>query len=243
MRRGVPLWLHPDGGRGLRAAPGPSLRPRPAPRALGLALGLVLLTGFTLPQGLIEQVRREHGDTAAGRLEAWQGLAESLQGRPERERVAAVNDFFNRARFRGDPELHGERDYWATPVEFLTLNAGDCEDYSIAKYFTLAALGVPDERLRITYVKADTPGGELAHMVLAYYPSPDADPVILDNLRPELVPASRRGDLTPVYSFNGEGLWRSVERGRGRPVAGGAGRIDLWKGLLRRVQRELGGRQ
>ena len=31
-------------------------------------------------------------------------------------------------------------------------NAGDCEDYEIAKYFSLIKLGIPDSKLRITYV-------------------------------------------------------------------------------------------
>ncbi len=31
----------------------------------------------------------------------------------------------------------------------LVKGAGDCEDYSIAKYFTLRRLGIPSEKLRV----------------------------------------------------------------------------------------------
>ncbi|WP_197479414.1 transglutaminase-like cysteine peptidase, partial [Oleiphilus sp. HI0132] len=81
---------------------------------------------------------------------------------------------------------------WATPLEFLATNAGDCEDFSIAKYFTLREMGIPDDMIKITYVKAL----ELnqAHMVLAYYPTPDAEPLILDNLINEIKPAGQRTD-------------------------------------------------
>jgi predicted transglutaminase-like cysteine proteinase len=34
-------------------------------------------------------------------------------------------------------------DYWATPIKFLSTNAGDFEDFSIAKYFILGPSGGP----------------------------------------------------------------------------------------------------
>ncbi len=81
-------------------------------------------------------------------------------------------------------------------MELLTTNGGDCEDFSIAKYLTLRAMGVPDDQLRIIYVKAL----ELnqAHMVLAWYKTPGSDPLILDNLINDIKPASQRNDLEPV---------------------------------------------
>ena len=125
-------------------------------------------------------------------------------------------------------------DYWATPVEFLATDGGDCEDFAIAKYFTLRALGVPTDRMRITYVKAITLNQ--AHMVLAYYPSPGAEPLVLDNLIGEIKPASQRTDLVPVYSFNGDNLWVAREmRGQGQYV-GSSSRIGLWRGLLERMR-------
>jgi predicted transglutaminase-like cysteine proteinase len=122
----------------------------------------------------------------------------------------------------------------------LASNGGDCEDFSIAKYFTLAALGVSIDKLKITYVKARTANaaGE-AHMVLAYYAAPAAIPSVLDNLIPEIKPANLRPDLTPVYSFNGDGLWLAKERGEGKAVTGGSGNIGFWRELKARMGREF----
>ena len=102
-------------------------------------------------------------------------------------------------------------DYWATPLEMFGKGAGDCEDFSIGKYASLLALGVAPDKLRITYVKARLGGPDSsvsqAHMVLAYYPAPSAEPQILDNLVGSILPASQRDDLQPVFSFNAQGLW------------------------------------
>ena len=151
-------------------------------------------------------------------------------------RLKDINDFFNRRlAFREDTVTWGLPDYWATPLESLEKRAGDCEDYAIAKYFSLAAAGVPTARLRMVYVRARLQGQSLAHMVLAYYAEPGSEPLILDNLRPEVLPASQRPDLTPVFSFNTEGLWQ----GAGQVTAGDPmARLSLWRELVAKVRAE-----
>jgi predicted transglutaminase-like cysteine proteinase len=98
--------------------------------------------------------------------------------------------------------------------------------------------GVPVSKLRLVYVRATVggPGGEvLAHMVLAYYAAPGAEPLILDNLIGEIRPASRRTDLEPVFSFNGEGLWQGVgAQSAGDPVA----RLSRWREVLAKARAE-----
>jgi predicted transglutaminase-like cysteine proteinase len=205
--------------------------------ALALAVQLVLAGGLGLTQEILEGVARRYGTPAVQRLEGWQQVMRAYRDRPERDKLRAVNQFFNTVRYRGDPENWGESDYWATPVELLSVNAGDCEDFSIAKYFTLREMGVPEERLRITYVKALRP--DQVHMVLAYYATPEAEPVLLDNLTDEIRPASERSDLVPVYSFNGEGLWLAVQRGQGQRVAGPE-RLGPWRDLALRMRKEHG---
>ncbi|MDH0864356.1 transglutaminase-like cysteine peptidase [Mitsuaria sp. GD03876] len=154
----------------------------------------------------------------------------------ERDRLTTVNNFFNqRVAFRDDIEVWGQVDYWATPLELLDKGAGDCEDYAIAKYMSLLAANVPQSRLRMVYVRAQFQGRPQAHMVLAYYPQPDAEPLILDNINPEIRPASLRPDLTPVFSFNGEGLWTGVgATTAGNPLA----RLSLWRELLAKAKAE-----
>ncbi|RZJ05106.1 MAG: hypothetical protein EOP39_20280 [Rubrivivax sp.] len=154
----------------------------------------------------------------------------------EPQRLGEINDFFNRRlTFRDDSATWSLPDYWATPLESLEKRAGDCEDYAIAKYFSLAAAGVPTVKLRMVYVRARQQGQSLAHMVLAYYAQPGAEPLILDNLRPEVLPASQRADLTPVFSFNTEGLWQGVGAVEaGDPMA----RLSLWRELVAKVRAE-----
>jgi predicted transglutaminase-like cysteine proteinase len=168
-------------------------------------------------------------------------LVRSLQGQPETARLQAVNRFFNQQlTFREDLEAWGQTDYWASPLESLHKGQGDCEDYAIAKYFTLVAAGVPSVRLRLVYVSAQLAGPQgraLPHMVLAYYPSGQgAEPLIADNLLPEVQPASRRPDLTPVFSFNGDGLWQGAgpQAASGDPVA----RLSRWREVLDKARAE-----
>lgn len=163
--------------------------------------GRLLNSPVDLDEGFLTNIEDTHGGAARERIERWQAMT-SLSNKLLIERkLSLVNDFFNKADFKSDISQWGKEDYWASPVELLSTNAGDCEDYSIAKYFTLTAMGVPAENLRITYVKAVRLGQ--AHMVLAYYAEPNQEPLILDNMTDEILPASQRTDLVPVYSFNG----------------------------------------
>ena len=196
---------------------------------------LVVAEGIALGPEVIQNVRDKYGEQAVNRVLSWQKLMQSGKGQKEKEKLAAVNDFFNRLRFRSDIKLWGKNDYWATPIEAMGKGAGDCEDYSIAKYFTLRELGVPDSKLRIMYVKALKLNQ--AHMVLTYYSTPGAMPLVLDNLNPRILPANKRTDLAPVYSFNGDGLWLSKSRSKGLRV-GTSKRINLWQDLKARMKME-----
>jgi predicted transglutaminase-like cysteine proteinase len=210
----------------------------PNPRRSGSLLSMLLMVttltvaAFELSERLMTYVRSEFGEAAHGRLETWQRLHNMASRAAVDRQLRLVNSFFNRVRFVSDIAHWGEEDYWATPVELLTTNGGDCEDFSIAKYLTLKSMGVPDEQLRIVYVKAL----ELnqAHMVLAWYPEPDADPLILDNLINEIKPASQRTDLEPVYSFNGNGLWLNRSGGDSKRI-GEARKLEHWQSLNDRL--------
>ena len=140
------------------------------------------------------------------RLASWQTLLDNSAHDDERAQLERVNHFINRSvSFVSDQQAWGADDYWATPAQTLSLGKGDCEDFAIAKYFSLVRMGIPSEKLRLTFVKALKQNQ--AHMVLAYYPSASEQPLILDNLDPRIRPASERGDLLPVYSFNSHGVF------------------------------------
>ncbi|WP_245595538.1 MULTISPECIES: transglutaminase-like cysteine peptidase [Ferrimonas] len=152
---------------------------------------------------------------------------------PAAAHLKPVNDYFNQYRFVSDQRHWQQADYWATPFEFVASGGGDCEDFSLAKFFTLRVLGMPSVRMRLMYAKAL----ELnqAHMVLTYLEQEQAMPLVLDNLNKTILPGDQRPDLLPVYSFNGEGLWRARAFDQGVRLKQGENGILLWQELLERL--------
>lgn len=206
---------------------------------LALILSVPIVAEFNITESTLKSVEQNYNEKARLRVEAWRDLLNNSDYRklPDAEKLALVNDFFNsQVMFIDDILLWKENDYWATPLEMLSVGAGDCEDYSIAKYFTLKELGVDEEKLRITYVKAIKIGQ--AHMVLTYFENKRAIPLVLDNLIIDIKPANLRDDLVPVYSFNGTGLWLAKSRGEGQRV-GESSRLSLWSDLEKRMAKEL----
>jgi predicted transglutaminase-like cysteine proteinase len=169
------------------------------------------------------------------RIDDWQQLLATQKQSSELEQLNRVNRFFNqRMRYVEDVDLWHQIDYWETPIEALWKGAGDCEDYAIAKYFSLRHLGVASDKLRITYVKALRLNR--AHMVLTYYSSPDAMPLVLDSLIDDIRPAGQRKDLLPVYAFNAQGLWLSGAKGNQK--VGDTKRLSRWQDVLKKMQAE-----
>lgn len=186
-------------------------------------------------QRWVDTVTSIYGERAGMRVKTWRNNLDVYQALGPREKLNAVNDFFNQLYFVNDIKLWGKKDYWATPLEFLGSNAGDCEDFTIAKYFSLLELGIPDSKMRLVYVKAI----ELNqfHMVLAYYPTASSEPLILDNLNPRVVQASKRSDLLPIYSFNGKNLWLMKSAASTGELAGESSRLSLWNDLRSRERK------
>jgi predicted transglutaminase-like cysteine proteinase len=224
-------------------------RRSPGWSALRLRLGGWLLLASFLLAGLgsvganwefsqiLQIAEQRYGPLGAaqGRIEAWSQMLKSEANQPEREQLDAVNRFFNQQlSFQDDIRIWRQTDYWATPEESLIKGAGDCEDYALAKYFSLRQLGVPSEKLRITYVKALTQNQ--AHMVLTFYSNPAAEPLVLDNLIGDIRPASQRKDLLPVYAFNAEGLYLPGANGGKR--SSDSKKLSRWQDVLKKMQAE-----
>lgn len=205
--------------------------------------GIILLLQFIVPvviagsvlidEKILSYVEKEYGPVARKRLVSWDDLIQQNRDKSTQEKLKQVNDFFNQVRFISDDLHWKQKDYWATPIEFLSTNGGDCEDFTLAKYFTLRELGIADKKLRMTYVKAIKLNQ--AHMVLSYFETPGSEPLILDNLVADIRKASLRRDLVPVYSFNGNGLWLAKERERGVRV-GDSSRVSLWGDVIQRMK-------
>jgi len=187
---------------------------------------------------LKNDVEELYGPAALQRLSALQSLVAGLRGLDPLIQLRRVNDFYNQLGFYPDSIHWSVDDYWATPVELLASNGGDCEDFAIAKYLTLKSLGFSDQQLRITYVNAISINQ--AHMVLTYLPASGGPPLVLDNLIPAIKPAAERSDLKPVYSFNNQGLWLAplkaayIER-EGSVWLGSGDKVAMWKDLRQRI--------
>ena len=193
-------------------------------------------SNFSLEPSVLDAAEKKYGSEARNRLLGWERLIREDSSASDLDKLNKVNDFFNSLEYVSDAQHWLKKDYWATPIEFLASDGGDCEDFSLAKYFTLKLLGVAEEKLKMTYVKAWKINQ--AHMVVTYYKTPDAEPLILDNLIETIEPASKRSDLLPVYSFNGSGLWLAKQRGRGE-IVGSSRRLNAWSDLMARMPESL----
>ena len=206
-----------------------------------LALASFLIVGCSSTPKIPDQAKPQKAEKATAKSEAdkrvatWKELIATKQNVPEEHKLSLVNDFINRLLFVDDIDHWNREDYWATPLETVSSGGGDCEDFAIAKYFTLKYLHVSDEHMRITYVKALSINKP--HMVLTYFLTPESEPLVLDNLDEQIKPSSQRTDLLPVYSFNAEGLWVAKRQGSEEYV-GNSDRISLWQKLLGEMQKK-----
>lgn len=209
---------------------------------LGLCVLLVLsffayskdLLLFLRNNDIISQAQKQYGDDGHRRIKDWLSFIDSSESKTEWQKIHLVNDFFNKQiKYKSDEELWLQKDYWATPIESLGVGMGDCEDYVIAKYFTLIALGVPEDKVRLMYVRQKTVN--LPHMVLIYFETPNQIPFVLGNFNTKLLPANKRPDLTPIYSFNGQGLWLAKSKGLGNKVKNSRG-VSAWNTMLERIE-------
>jgi len=182
----------------------------------------------------------KYGNDAMPSFIAWQSMMNAIVDKSEYDKIKRVNEFINRRILWGDDQsIWGQVDFWATPMDTLGKGAGDCEDFVIIKYYTLISLRIQIPKLRLVYVEAKNAnvitGGNQAHMVLAYYASPDAEPMIMDNLITEIRPVSRRPDLVPLFSFNSEGVFLGTQVKAG--FAENA-RLSKWQDLIKRAKAE-----
>lgn len=168
------------------------------------------------------------------RVNAWRQLIDRGRDWSDQRQLTAANDFINQNQFVDDIIHWNKEDYWATPLQTIVTEGGDCEDFAVAKYFTLTEMGMSADKLRLTYVKALTL--DQAHMVVSYYASPNEIPLVLDNLDPVIRPATERDDLLPVYSFNGDGLW--LNKQQNAEYVDDSSRLSLWQQLLRSMDAE-----
>jgi predicted transglutaminase-like cysteine proteinase len=184
---------------------------------------------FSIAKVFMDKIEREYGIFAKRRAFALVQMINEARDLDEMGKMEKVNDFFNQTPYALDKETWGVSDYWATRYEFIGKDKADCEDYVIAKYFTLRDLGIPASKLFMTYAKSLK--FKTAHMVLTYYATPRSLPLVLDNYNYKILPASQRDDLIPIYSFSGDELFNAKQAQIGKMVPAAAKQNRPWDEL------------
>lgn len=183
-----------------------------------LFLTLVLVFSFSnnlfatlITKDVVKKATTKYGVPSKKRfLSAYKNLIKGLKNKTEAQKLIAVNQWYNLIKYKSDKKVYKKNDYWATLYEFVGRGMGDCEDYTIAKYYTLKELGINPKKMKFTYViYKNKRGKKISHMVLAYLkvpkPKSKRDILILDNTNGKILPASKRKDIVKVMRMiNGD---------------------------------------
>lgn len=191
---------------------------------------------YTIDQSILNKIETEYGIFAKRRALALVDIMNESRDLDDMKKMEKVNDFFNLFPYESDQTIWNTSDYWATRFEFIGKGKGDCEDYVIAKYFTLKELGVPTSKLFMTY--ANSLRFKTSHMVLSYYVTPGSIPVVMDNFNYKILPVNVRTDLVPIYSFNGDDLFNAKQTQIGKIVPASTRQNRAWDELIIKLLRE-----
>lgn len=137
-------------------------------------------------------------------VKEWKAFLQTLEHKPLRQQLEAVNDYINQHPYIIDQLNWGLNDYWATPFEMMDVDGADCEDYAISKFYSLRRLGVPGDQMRLMIVQDLNLGG-IIHAVLGVYDGDDL--LILDNQVTQVMPALKIYHYRPIYSVNENSWW------------------------------------
>lgn len=200
----------------------------------GVTATLFSTAEFVISDVVLNKIEKEYGQAAQKRVLALVKMMNAAQNLDEKQKLEKVNDFFNQIPYHSDQNVWGVSDYWATRLEFLGKAQGDCEDFVIAKYFTLKELGIPASKMYMTYAKAKRLN--VAHLVLTYYEHPKAMPLVLDNYNFKILPASQRNDLEPIYSFSGDDLYGAKQAQLGKMLPAATKQKRAWDELSIKIK-------
>ncbi|MFW3345825.1 transglutaminase-like cysteine peptidase [Aliarcobacter butzleri] len=167
------------------------------------------------------------------RLAKYEEVRNKARNLDVNKKLTQINLFINGSLAEFDNASMGIDDYWMTPKEFFIKGHGDCEDYVIAKYFTLLELGVKKENLYPAIVKVE--GSASLHLVLLYVEDKNKSPLVLDNLSFKILPFSKRTDLTPIAAFNEIDSYTLTREKFLQKANVDWGKENKWEKLLNRV--------
>ncbi len=160
---------------------------------------------------LVTHAEKKYNVFAKNRfLDIKTSLLKDLKNAQVMKKLNVVNTWVNQIRYASDKKVYKKRDYWATLYQFVGKGKGDCEDYTITKYYILKNLGVDIHRMKFAYViYKNRRGKKISHMVLVYFkvakPKSRKDILILGNNNRRVLPASQRADIVKVIKMiNGD---------------------------------------
>ncbi len=164
-----------------------------------------VLKKMKLETDLLSKCTRDRNACGKYALHPWHDTIKKAQGQSRSKTLQAINKGFNRWPYKYDQELYGVSEYWASPMEFLR-RSGDCEDYSIAKYFALRELGFDKDQLRVVILYDRI--RNIGHAVLAVYERNDI--LVLDSLSNLILSHRKYRHYQPQYSMNEITRWAHV---------------------------------
>lgn len=140
--------------------------------------------------------------SSSPRVQMWKASLGDIRKQPQTEQIREVNSYINEVKYISDNKNWGKSDYWATPIEFFS-RGGDCEDFAIAKYASLKALGMSDDNLRLAIVHDKIKN--IPHAILIVYANDGV--FILDNQEKEMKRAEDVTRYRPIFSINQSSWW------------------------------------
>lgn len=132
----------------------------------------------------------------------WATLTARLRPLDRRALLDQLNRAINRYPYVATADNWGRADYWETPFEFMS-RGGQCEDYAIAKFMILRAMGFAGRDLRVLVVRDVVRGVDHAVLVVDL----DGTAWLLDSVSDNVVPLASATQYRPYYAINETGWW------------------------------------
>jgi len=209
-----------------------------------IVIGLFISQAFSLPftlntQDVLTIKKAYENKKITTRLLRYKDFLKEAKYFELEKKLNRVNSHINKIRSKHDKISNpngGENtigDYWMTPKEFFIAGSGDCEDYAIAKLYTLKYLGINKKRLFLSIVQVK--GSETLHMVLLYVKDKYLPPLVLDNLSWKVLPLDQRRDLKPLFAFNQTQSKGFKEKVIDKDIKINWGKENKWENLLKRI--------
>lgn len=167
------------------------------------------------------------------RLYKFKNLKKKIKNSSLEKKLILTNNYFNKINYSKDIKKTGFIDHWSTPKEFLMNGYGDCEDYVIAKYFTLIESGINKKDLYLSIVNVK--GEKRSHMVLLHYFNKNKAPLVLDSLSFKVLPLNKRSDLKPILVFNEFNSFKINKQGQKEKALKNWHKKEKWNKLLKRT--------